>query len=111
MFNLVGEISKILFGTMDYQDAIYYGDNISLLEREQLDFLKLSKEQISVVRTTLRSVNSTLHTVLENEKISSKGLEGMINHVNEQDGEIKEMFTVFSLMLTIKEHAWQLNSH
>ena len=100
VFNLVGEISKI-FGTMDDQDALYYADKLSLLEREQLDFLKLSKERISVVRTTLRSVNSTLRTVLENEKILSKGLEGMINHVNEQDGEIKEMFTVFSLMLTI----------
>jgi hypothetical protein len=60
VFNLVGEISKILFGTVDDEDAIYYADKISLLEREQLDFLKLSKEQISVVRTTLRSVNSTL---------------------------------------------------
>jgi hypothetical protein len=52
VFNLVGEISKI-FGTMDDQDALYYADKLSLLEREQLDFLKLSKERISVVRTTL----------------------------------------------------------
>jgi hypothetical protein len=46
---------------------------------------------------------------LENEKILSKGLEGMINHVNEENGEIKKMFTVFSLMLAINEHALQLN--
>ena len=33
VFNLVGSISKILFGTMDDQDAMYYADKISLLER------------------------------------------------------------------------------
>ena len=56
VFNFVVEISKILFGTMDDEDAIYYTDKTTHLEREQLDFLKLSKEQISVVKTTLRSV-------------------------------------------------------
>ena len=43
--------------------------------KEKLDFLKITREQISVVKATLRSVNSTLCTVLENEKILSKGLE------------------------------------
>ena len=32
-----------------------------------------------------------------------------MNHVNEQDGQIKEMFTIFSLMFTIHEHAVKLN--
>ena len=60
------------------------------------------------VKTTLRSTNSTLLTVIENEKIFSKGLEEMAKHVNGQDVEIK-MFTVYSLFLTINEHAMQLN--
>jgi replicative superfamily II helicase len=98
-----------LFGTLDNEDANYYTDKISHLENEQLDFLKLSKEQITVVKTTLRSVNSTLLTVSENEKFLSKGLEEMAKHVIEQDGEIKEMSTAYSLLLTINEHAMQLN--
>jgi len=48
--------------------------------------LRLSKEQITVVKTTLRSINSTLLTVSENEKFLSKGLEEMAKHVNTQDG-------------------------
>jgi vacuolar-type H+-ATPase subunit I/STV1 len=107
VFNFIGGISKILFGTLDNEDANYYTDKISHLENEQLDFLKLSKEQITVVKTTLRSVNSTLLTVSENEKFLSKGLEEMAKHVSEQDGEIKEMFTAYSL--TINEHSVQLN--
>jgi len=59
VFNLIGGISKILFGTMDNEDASYYAKKISSSEKEQIDFLKLSKEQITVVKATLRSMNST----------------------------------------------------
>jgi len=71
--------------------------------------LKLSKEQITVVKSTLRSVNSTLHTVYENEKFLSKGMEEMAKHISEQDGEFKEMISVYSLLLTINKHSIQLS--
>jgi hypothetical protein len=67
--------------------------------------MKLSKEQMTVVKT----VNSTLLTVSENEKSLSKRLEEMAKHVNEQDGEIKRMFTSYSLLWTINEHSIQLS--
>jgi hypothetical protein len=63
VFNFIGMISKILFGTMDSEDASYYAAKISSLEKEQIDFLRLSKEQITVVKSTLRSMNSTLLVV------------------------------------------------
>jgi len=94
---------------LDNEDANYYTDKISHLENEQLDFLNHSKEQITVVKTTLRSVSSALLTVSENEKSLAKSLEEMAKHVNEQDGEIKEMFTAYLLLLTINEYAMQLN--
>ena len=52
VFDLIGGISKILFGTLDYEDFNYYTDKITHLENEQLYLLKLSKEQITVVKTT-----------------------------------------------------------
>ena len=61
------------------------------------------------MKSTLKSANSSLRTVFENERNLSKGLEGMINHVNEQDEEREELFTTFSLMLTVNEHALHLN--
>jgi len=109
VFNFIGGISKILFGTLDNEDANYYSDKISSLEKEQMDFLRLSKEQITVVKSTLRSLNSTLLAVSDNEKILSKGLEDMAKHINEQDGEVKRMFTASSIMLTVNEHSMQLN--
>jgi hypothetical protein len=41
-------------------------------------------------------------------EILSKDLDEMAKHVNERDGEIKEMFTGTSMVLTIKEHTMQL---
>jgi len=108
VFNFIGGISKVLFGTMDSEDASYYAEKISSLEKEQIDFLKLSKEQITVVKTTLRSMNSTLLAVSENERVLSKGLDEMAKHINERDGEIKDIFTGTSMLLTVNEHTMQL---
>ena len=94
---------------MGNEDANYYTDKITHLENEQLDLLKLSKEQITAVKTTLRSVHSTLLTVTQNEQFLSKGLEEMAKHINERDEEIREMFTACSLSLTMNEHSIQLN--
>jgi hypothetical protein len=63
VFNFMGAVSKILFGTIDNEDATYYAEKILSFEKEQIDFLKLSKEQITVVKSTLRSMNSTLLAV------------------------------------------------
>ena len=109
MFNFIGGISKILFGTLDNEDANYYSDKIDSLEKEQMEFLKLSKEQITVVKSTLRSLNSTLLAVSENERILSKGLEDMAKHINKEDGEVKRMFTSTSMMLIVNEHTMHLN--
>jgi methyl-accepting chemotaxis protein len=108
IFNFIGGISKILFGTMDSKDALFYTDKISKLEKEQMDFLKPSKEQITVVKSTLRSVNSTLMEVSQNEKILSEGLQKMFSHINARNGEVKRMFTASSMMLTGNEHSMQL---
>jgi hypothetical protein len=108
VFNFIGEISKILFGTMDSEDALYHTEKISSLEKKQTDFLRLSKEQITVVKSTLRSMNSTLLAVSENEKILSRGIDEMVKHINERDGEIKEIFTANSMLLTVNEHTIQL---
>ena len=48
-------------------------------------------EQITVVKSTLSSLNSTLLAVSDNERILSKGLEDMAKHINKQDGEVKRI--------------------
>jgi hypothetical protein len=60
------------------------------------------------VKSTLRSVNSILIEVSQNEKILSEGLQKMVSHINARDGEVKRMFTASSIMLTVNEHTMQL---
>jgi hypothetical protein len=40
--------------------------------------------------------------------VLSKGMEETVKHINEQDGEIEEMFTAYSMLLSIEEHSIQL---
>ena len=109
VFNFIGGISKILFGILDNEDANYYSEKINSLEKEQLEFLRLSREQITVVESTLKFLNSTLLAVSDNERILSKGLEDMAKHIITQDGEVKRMFTSTSMMLIVNEHSMLLN--
>jgi hypothetical protein len=50
-------------------------------------------------------MNAALLAVSENERVLAKGLNEMAKHINERDGEIKEMFTRTSMLLTVNEHA------
>jgi hypothetical protein len=59
--------SKLLFGTMDSEDASYYADKISNLEKEQIDFLKILMEEMTIVRPKLRSMNSSSVDVFKDE--------------------------------------------
>jgi hypothetical protein len=81
-------------------------EKISSLEKELLEFLRLSKEQVTVVKSTLRSLNSTLLDVSENK--ISKDLDEMAKHISGHDNEIKEMFSGTSMLLAVNEHNMQL---
>jgi len=60
-------------------------------------------------KTTFRSFDSVLPTLSEIEGLLSKSVEEMAQHINEQGGKIKEMFTAYSMLLTINEHSLHLN--
>jgi hypothetical protein len=44
VFNFIGEISKVLFGTMDEEDARYYNEQIKLFEQNSEDVNTLFKQ-------------------------------------------------------------------
>jgi hypothetical protein len=83
VLNFVGEISKILFGTLTQADAKNYNKQITELEKEQKEFLHLSKEQI---KTTITSVNVTTQKVEQNEKPLKEGFDKMLNYSTHKFG-------------------------
>lgn len=72
VLNFVGEVAKVLFGTLTQSDAEEYNKHILELEKEQCEFLHISKDQMTVIKSTLSSVNLTIQRVNQNEKSFNK---------------------------------------
>jgi hypothetical protein len=72
LFGFIGTISHNLFDNLYKYHGKFYSDNISQLEQEQASFLRLSREQMILVKTTLRTVRRTLHDVAYNEQALEK---------------------------------------
>ena len=58
--NFIGQISKILFGTLDADDADYYNEQINQFEKNSEDLTNLMKQQLSIVRASLGTFNDTI---------------------------------------------------
>jgi hypothetical protein len=74
VFNFIGEISKILFGTMDSEDVEYYNGQIWYFEENSDSMTSLLKQQLSVVKSTLGAVNETFSDMEYNESVVRTGL-------------------------------------
>jgi len=108
IFSFVGHVVHTLFGTLDSDSEAFYSQNISQLEEEQLDWLKLMREQTIVVRSTLKSVNQTLHHVSTNELTLTKELHKILNFLNVGNKKIENRYTFTALLLALKDHAMRI---
>jgi hypothetical protein len=68
VLDFVGEISKVLFGTLTQSDAREYNRHIGQLEKDQKEFLHISSEQMTVIKSAIQLVDSTIQKVDKNEK-------------------------------------------
>jgi hypothetical protein len=74
VLNFVGQISKVLFGTMDEDDAQYYNDQIEHSERSSDSLTSLLKQQLSVVKSSLGALNETSTDMVHNDDRIREGL-------------------------------------
>jgi hypothetical protein len=89
VLNFVGEVSKIIFGTLTQSEARNYNRHITELEKGQKEFLHLAKEQMTIIKT-ITSVNSTLQKVNKIEKILKEGLTKLMNYIANYFSELEE---------------------
>jgi hypothetical protein len=80
VLDFVGEISKTLFGTLTQADAKECNRHINQLEKEQKEFLHISSEQMTVIKSAIQSIGSTVQNIDKNEKL----LRDIILQLNEQ---------------------------
>ena len=89
IFNLgTKEACSVLFAVLAQSFFVCYMMKMQItipitmsLENEKMKFLRLSKEQLTHVKSAMKSLNSTLLTVSD-KKILSKGLEDMAKNIN-----------------------------
>jgi hypothetical protein len=74
ILDLGGEILKFLFGTLTQSDAQKYTEHIERLENEQQSFLRISQEQMIVLKSAITSFNITMQKVNKNERILNENL-------------------------------------
>jgi len=78
VFNFIGELGKVLFGTLDDDDANCCNEQIKLFEQKSENTNTLLRHQLSVVRSSLGAVNNTLADVEYNENLMKEGMNRVI---------------------------------
>jgi len=84
----VGEISKLLFGTLDENDAEFYDERIRQFESNSEDTTELLKQQVSVFKSTLGALNITLADVAYNDKVVRDGLTDIQTYLDSLSSEM-----------------------
>jgi hypothetical protein len=90
IFSFFGELSKIMFGTMDQDDAQYYNEKIKLFEKNSEDMNTLIKQQLCVVKSSLGAVNKPLADVEYNGSILKEGMNRVARYMNTYKSETNE---------------------
>jgi hypothetical protein len=110
VFHFIGELSKILFGTMDEDDAKYYNDQIKLFEQNSKDTNALMKQQLSVVKSSLGAVNNTLADVEYNENLLKEGISRVTKYMDALRVETNEKINLFSMKIEVEGHMLRVNN-
>jgi hypothetical protein len=110
VFNCIGKMSKILFGTTDEDDAKYYNEQIKLFEQNSEDMNSLLKQQLSVVTSSLGAVNETLADVEYIENLLTEGISKATKYMNTLRSETNEKMNLFSVKIEIEEHILRVNN-
>ena len=98
------DVLKFLFGTLNQSDAKKYTQHIQRLEEEQQSFLRISQEQMVLLKSAITSFNITVQREDRNERILTENL-----RLNKMvDDEINQMHTQVDSVMIINENIQQI---
>jgi hypothetical protein len=107
--NFIGEINKLLFGKLDADDAEYYNAQIKHFEEESDDMTTLLKQQLSIVRASLRTVNSTISYVEYNNQVIKEGVNKVKNYIEEFSTDMKPQLNLLDIKIQVEGHIAHTN--
>jgi hypothetical protein len=110
VFNFIGELSKILFGTMNDDDAKYYNDQIKLFEQNLENMNIWLRQQLSVVKFSLGAVNNTLTYVEYNENLLKEGISRVTKYMDTLRSKTNKKMNLFSMKIEVERHMLRVNN-
>ena len=110
LMNFIGEISKVLFGTLDENDAEYYDEQIRKFEANSDDTTELLRQQVCVLKTTLGAFNGTLRDVEHNDRLMRKGLSDIQKYLDTLSLEAAHKLSIFEAKFMIEKYITQVNN-
>jgi hypothetical protein len=106
----VGEISKLLFGTLDSDDADYYNEQIKHFEEETEDMTSIMKQQLSIIKASLGTVNSTISDMEYNTRVIKEGLTSWKSYMERFTSETEAQLNIQNVKVTVEGHIARANS-
>lgn len=103
VLGFVGELFRILFGTATEAEIETYKRKMDQMQAEQLKFLQLSSDQLTILKSSLISINETVTEVTLNEEEIIKNFETFTNAWREKWKEtLHENDVITKINLIIK---------
>jgi hypothetical protein len=106
----VSEISKVLFDTLDENDADYNDEYIRRFGRKSDNTTDLLKQQVYLIKSTLGALNDTLPDVQDDGKMVRKGLPDIQTYMNPVSSETARKLDIFLARLMRDKHITQVNN-
>jgi hypothetical protein len=110
VLNFVGEISKILFGTLDSDDAEYYNEQIRHFEENSEDITSLMKQQLSIVKATLGTFNETVSDLEYNSNVIKSGLIKLKDYMESVASNSESRLNILDVKITVEGYIAKVNN-
>jgi hypothetical protein len=110
IFNFIGEISKVLFGTLDSDDANYYNDQIRRFEENGEDIADLMKQQLSIIKASLGTFNETISDMEYNNRLIQKGMTELKDYMERFVGQTEAKLNLISIKINAEGHIARVNN-
>jgi hypothetical protein len=104
VLNFVDEISKILLGTLDENDAEYYDEYIRQFQRNSEDTTEILKQRANVIKCTLCALYITLADVAYNNKLVRNGLADVQTYLDSLSSQTAGKLSIFEAKFLIEKH-------
>lgn len=88
-FDIVGHVSKFLFGTMDATDEEYIKKDLNMLNSQKSDTMNFMNKQVSILTENFNLLTGPLNELKENQKNVTKFLKSIIPDLQNMGDKIK----------------------